>query len=82
MRVYSEEKKKPMDFGTIRPGTVFTCGDHTYIKGTIADQSLALNLEDGVIVDPELSGLKVWDECYIYPKASITLRGNRLSEGR
>lgn len=81
MRI-ADVKKRAMDFATIRPGTVFTCGDSTYIKGTIANQSLAINLEDGQIIDPDVSGLKIWDECYIYPHASITLNGSRTTGSR
>lgn len=69
--------KRPIEFKDIRVGTVFTCGEETYIKGTIAQQELAVNLKDGQIIDPDVSGLRVWEECYIYPGATISLKGYR-----
>lgn len=67
--IVAEITKRSIEFEKIRTGTVFKRGVNTYIKG---DNKYAVNMETGAVteVDPLDQS---WNECYIYPHASLKL---------
>lgn len=63
----NKKEKRSIEFEKIRNGTVFMCDGITYLKG---DGKYAVNMETGHVneVSPD-----AWEECYIYPGASLKL---------
>lgn len=70
MRIREREDKKSIDFDSIRDGTVFTLGGAIYIKG---DGKYAVNLTDGRVLEPAKMTDINWNNCLIYPRASLSL---------
>lgn len=60
--------KRTIEFDKIRNGTVFTMDGTSYLKG---DGKYAVDLKTGHVIEPDKIG--EWNECYIYPKASLKL---------
>lgn len=59
-----KSKKREIRYEDIRQGTVFVFKENAYIK----TDSGAVNLLDGSTSMPS-----EWNECYIYPNASLRL---------
>lgn len=71
MRVESKSNKRSIPFGDIREGTAFVKGGgETYIKGS---SGAALDVKTGQITYPANDANGGWEECYIYPRASLSL---------
>lgn len=62
--------KRSIKFEEIREGTAFIKADEVYIKGS---GGVALNVKTGKVQYPLNGEVSEWDECYIYPRASINL---------
>lgn len=65
----NKKEKRSIEFDKIRNGTVFMCDGITYLKG---DGVYAVNMETGH-VNEIAPGSTAWEECYIYPGASLKL---------
>lgn len=61
-------KDKVLTFNGIKPGTVFTSGDKTYIK---TDKNFAVDLYTGYVLT-ETDSLNM-TSCVIHPRATIRL---------
>lgn len=70
MRVGIKTNKRSIPFEEIRKGTVLQKDGETYIKGS---NGAALNAKTGDITYPANDASGNWNECYIYPKASLSL---------
>lgn len=70
MRIERSKPKRSIKFEEIREGTAFTKADEVYIKGT---GGIAMNVETGKVLYPLNGDISEWNECYIYPRASINL---------
>ena len=72
MKINNKYNKRTITFEDIREGTVFkkVHGDETYIKGS---NSTAINLDSGKVVYPANDAGGHWNECYIFPRASLSL---------
>ena len=68
MHIKQERNKKTIDFASIRSGCVFKCGTSFYIKG----ENGATNIETGQHLEPGANDPQ-WKDCYIYPKANMSL---------
>lgn len=70
MRIETEGLKRSIRCKDIRPGTVFIYKGKTYFK---CENNVAVDLVKGNILSAD-----DWDECYMYPGASLRL-GNGWS---
>jgi hypothetical protein len=70
MRVERKFDKRKFNFEDIRQATIFTKHGETFIKGS---SNSAVNIETGQILYPANDADGGWDECFIYPRASLRL---------
>ena len=70
MNIYNRNQKETIAFKDIRYGTVFENEGLVYLKGIADDRDVAINLKNGRVLWPDGGE---WNNCYIYPKASIKL---------
>ena len=70
MWIGTKNNKTPIAFKDIREGTVLKMGMKTYMKG---NNGAAVDLKSGEIIYPANDTDRGWDECYIYPRASLEL---------
>jgi hypothetical protein len=66
-----KHEKTGMPFDKIWQGTILKKGDKFYMK---ASGGAAVNMGNGDITYPANDADGGWENCYIYPKASLSMR--------
>lgn len=73
--IIEKTSKKPMELSKVRIGTVFVSDEKVYMKVRFADNDYVVDLESGTVLNPTPSD--GFSDCYIYPRATIKLEGER-----
>lgn len=70
MWIGTKNKKRAIAFTEIREGTILKMGQNIYMKG---NNGAAVDMKTGQIIYPANDTDPGWEECFIYPGASLNL---------